>query len=103
MSVLVKDMNMPRDCEECRFSEVIDGLGCMVTHYLILRRHGQDKPNWCPLVAVPTPHGRLIDADALIMPIERSWQDAGLHGEDYRKIKRWIKNALTIIEAEENI
>ena len=23
------------------------------------------KPDWCPLVEIPTPHGRLIDADAL--------------------------------------
>jgi hypothetical protein len=21
------------------------------------------RPNWCPLVEIPTPHGRLIDAD----------------------------------------
>lgn len=42
---------------------------------------------------------RLIDADALMMPINASWRDAGLHSEDYGKIKRWIKNAPTI-EAE---
>ena len=39
---------------------------------------------------------RLIDADALMMPINASWRDAGLHSEDYGKIKRWIKNAPTI-------
>jgi hypothetical protein len=24
------------------------------------------KPLWCPLVEVPTPHGRLIDADEIV-------------------------------------
>lgn len=97
MSVLIKGMKMPKTCTMCWFSPI-----CPVWVKEVSRHKGYDDrlPN-CPLVEIPTPHGRLIDADALIMPIERSWQDAGLHGEDYRKIKRWIKNALTIIEAEE--
>lgn len=42
-------------------------------------------------------HGRLIDADALLKPVEESWKHAGLHAEDYKKIKKWIKNAPTIV------
>lgn len=101
MSILIKGMEMPRDCEECRFCEVIDGLGCMATHYLILRRHGQDKPNWCPLVAVPTPHGRLIDADALQQsigsynPVKYTYE----YGDVITVAD--IDNAPSIIEAEE--
>ena len=98
MSVLVKGMEMPRDCEECRFCEVIDGLGCMATHYLILRRHGQDKPNWCPLVAVPTPHGRLIDADELI--VFEAHVDGAQNGLRFVPAE-FIEAAPTIIEAEE--
>ena len=98
MSVLIKGMKMPRDCEECRFSEVIDGLGCMVTHYLILRRHGQVKPNWCPLVAVPTPHGRLIDADRTREEVDKD--RPGRMYEDAWALTV-MDNAPTIIEAEE--
>ena len=25
--------------------------------------YGEGRPDWCPLIEVPTPHGRLIDAD----------------------------------------
>ena len=83
MSILIKGMEMPRDCEECRFSEVIDGLGCIVTHLVILRRYGQDKPKWCPLIEVPTPHGRLIDA-----------------GELLERVEEYLNNTPSIIEAE---
>lgn len=91
MSILIKGMEMP-----------VEGLVTVNIHSDgLVYVHGAYPTELHEAVSIPTPHGRLIDADALIMPIERSWQDAGLHGEDYRKIKRWIKNALTIIEAEE--
>ena len=25
--------------------------------------YGEGRPDWCPLIEVPTPHGRLIDGD----------------------------------------
>ncbi len=28
--------------------------------------YGEGRPDWCPLIEIPTPHGRLIDADALL-------------------------------------
>ena len=27
--------------------------------------YGEGRPDWCPLIEVPAPHGRLIDADEL--------------------------------------
>ena len=27
--------------------------------------YGEDRPEWCPLIEIKTPHGRLIDADAI--------------------------------------
>ena len=55
MSVLVKGMEMPRNCYECKvWFECFD-----------------EKPPFnmiksvCPLIEIPTPHGRLIDADEL--------------------------------------
>ena len=38
----------------------------------------------------------LIDADALMKKIDQSFRDAGLHDEDYRKIKKWIAKTPTI-------
>lgn len=64
MSVLIKDMGMPNKCEECPFFDADFG-GCGVTNYFIIRKRGKGRSDWCPLVEVPTPHGRLIDADRL--------------------------------------
>lgn len=51
MGVYVKGMNMPQSCITCRME-------------CIVRLHDSTKRSKdCPLVEVPTPHGRLIDAD----------------------------------------
>lgn len=72
MSVLIKGMEMPRDCPMCPLShwnrldeftgcEVVNGKRFAVT---IDEGYAQSntRPSWCPLVEIP-PHGRLIDAD----------------------------------------
>lgn len=41
---------------------------------------------------------RLIDADVLLKRAEESFKNAGLHGEDYRKFKKWLRKAPTVSE-----
>ena len=88
MSVLIKGMEMPENCKDCRFH----GRGfCFLADL-------KDNGN-CPLVEVP-PHGRLIDADKL-----KAHHGVRV-GDNYGGIraivfKRDIDNAPTIIEAEE--
>ena len=50
-----------------------------------------------PLTEIPTPHGRLIDADSLIEYINKE-----LKGDEYiqRMFRRIVKSRPTIIEAE---
>ena len=70
MSILIKNMKMPEDCGAC---DLCTGDGeCMALYGENLWNYIPDDakyfPNdWkyekCPLVEVPTPHGRLIDAD----------------------------------------
>ena len=62
MSILIKGMEMPKDCDSCLFD---DGVHCMAYPQSedLVYDISDGKPNWCPLVPVP-PHGRLIDADA---------------------------------------
>ena len=50
MSILIKGMEMPKNCSECPL------VVCLSVE------------SDCPLVPVP-PHGRLIDADALMLKI----------------------------------
>ena len=49
------------------------------------------RPDWCPLIEVPTPHGRLIDADAI--------QDYNV--ETFGQRLLIIDTAPTVIEAED--
>lgn len=95
MSVLIKGMEMPTCCEECRFS--IDGF-CQAMEPGA--RTDDDKAqvsNWCPLVEVPK-HGRLIDADVLNLEYEVEMAD---DWKTAHEIANCVKYAPTIIEAEE--
>lgn len=68
MSVLIKGIEMPTKCEECEWSTTDRHgfFGCRLTGNIVIRKREQDRPNWCPLIPVPK-HGRLIDADALLI------------------------------------
>ena len=101
MSVLIKGMEMPRCCEECLAESVeenyygdVMSTKCPFVYKGYTRKTGRLED--CPLVEIPTPHGRLIDADALMEKmIAYGWEhpDSTVHEflED---------DAPTIIEAE---
>ena len=85
MSILIKGMEVPRNCIECRFENFNN---CDV---LDKRVESVDVPPWCPLIEVP-PHGRLIDAD----DIENITVIMNENGSGFNRI-----DAPTIIEAED--
>ena len=57
MSVLIKGMEMPKNCGECPM--ICEDDLCHITKG---GRTINERPPHCPLIEVP-PHGRLIDAD----------------------------------------
>ena len=64
MSVLIKGMEMPALCQECDL--YIEG-ACYAKGYRDYRSiMDMSKPDDCPLIEVPTPHGRLADLDKMI-------------------------------------
>lgn len=97
MSILIKDMGMPKSCEECRLYE--DGY-CFLLNNTVedsSRRHSK-----CPLVEIP-PHGRLIDADELLEHMKKihdKWKLEG-HYTPTTDDEIMTMNMPTIIEAEE--
>ena len=123
MSILIRGKEMPKSCEECPF---LDDIGpyatCTLTNeYLAL---APKTENWrlydCPLIEVPTPHGRLIDADALRKSFKESVDECDKWVDEMRKSENdeiairaeqalstfvecsiRVKNAPTIIESEE--
>ena len=109
MSVLIKGMEMPKDCKNCPF---LCDYSCRVLLF---------EPDWgksgrderCPLTPVP-PHGRLIDADALLAEYERDEKAADDHGHEFSfsfwsgnddctswwHVQQKLMDAPTVIEAE---
>lgn len=62
MSVLIRGMEMPESCEDCTFYTLRPVARCTLLGNLITS-FDDDRLSDCPMVEVPTPHGRLIDAD----------------------------------------
>ena len=68
MSYIVPQ-KMPLRCFECGhiFSSTMDGYSCKIAHRSLASEHGINvrRPDWCPLIEIHTPHGRLGDLDKL--------------------------------------
>ena len=90
MSILIKGMEMPKNCGECRLNTMYglpfacDGwcFAMSPTEPNSKSLATKTRPSWCPLIELPQ-HGRLIDRDALTLFGQIATRDA-----------------LTIIEAE---
>ena len=110
MSILIKDMDMPNACWDCEGCDGDKKNG----YFCILHKDAYDlvdidifkeKPNWCPLVEVPTPHGRLIDEKELYNKIENEFDGGCVYDvspddavSDFEEIASQYK---TVIEEEE--
>lgn len=122
MSVLVKNMKMPKDCPQCLLSSwspiTSEFLGCFAVpgkRYAVLSdkeyAESSERPDWCPLVEFPDKHGRLIDADELIDYCNNMIRIISESDDDminiitsricYASVIRQIINMTTIFEAED--
>lgn len=108
MSILVKGMNMPTECEYCGFCRYYPENGnvwCNAKNRLLKTRWREPnwmhldvkRPDWCPLVEIKTPHGRLID-EAYISRVEY-WTENGQYNVVATEFET---DAPTVIEAEED-
>lgn len=61
MSVLIKGMEMPKSCSKCDLRVIAIGLDfqCAISGETVDDYYSSRHPK-CPIVEVPTPHGRLI-------------------------------------------
>lgn len=108
MSILIKGMKMPRACQVCPLGHwnKLDKLtGCEIVRRYVpkddIEFWEKDKPSWCPLVEVPTPHGQLKDADALKVSLMFAEKTAKWAVPALRAVLMVIDEMPTIIEAEE--
>ena len=93
MSVLIKGMEMPKNCDSCPCYYETEG--AWRDECQVLRKEcaiSEERPSWCPLVEIP-PHGRLIDADAPIPLVDT-------HGKKIEvTVAHIIENNLGIVNA----
>jgi hypothetical protein len=99
MSVLIKNMEMPQKCGQCKLYHAEHPMHCMAVegHRTVGAPYGMPRPDWCPLVELPVPHGRLIDADALKTAFPTSENATNIK---VSAVRRAINRMSTIIEAE---
>lgn len=91
MAVLIEGMEMPKNCEACEIAKHFDGYQENDCPFNAFSYYD------CPLIPVP-PHGRLIDANALMGRIEH---DTPLSSTFEKIVRRYIENAPTVIPASE--
>ena len=105
MSLLIEGMKLPKNCVLCPCC-VGEGIGMGRQHYCQAIEDEPCvsetyRPKNCPLVEIPTPHGRLIDADELKKNMKNYYPSIDhLCCSQHVVTKRDIDCAPTIIEAE---
>ena len=109
MTILIKGMEMPENCGGCKFFAWKRTVGnhCAICEDITFHPTldgfdvRYDHKGDCPLVPVPTPHGRLIDADDL-QELYVNLDDLDISDYDVKitVIRQNIKDMPTIIEAE---
>ena len=113
MSVLVKGMQMPEKCGLCDLFHAESPMHCTVVkgNKTVGAPYGMHRPEWCPLVALPDKHGRLVDADEIRgrmesvfntssnLVIGHTWGEAYAGG--FSDAIDIVKDAPTIVESED--
>lgn len=105
MSVLIENMELPKNCYDCpfamqdyttlfgnNFKQTRNSYACVLTHKTIT---STKRNRFCPLILVP-PHGRLIDendffSDDIVYP-DKLFE---------KSMREFVSDMPTIIEAEE--
>lgn len=120
MSILIRSMEIPTSCGKCRFcvngfTDTAPMYECAAQSYenvsVLVESDGKPfdfRPDWCPLVEIPTPHGRLGDLDKLWDRMYNYIDNEGAkmpYGDNDFMIHRdsaceLIEDAPTVIEAE---
>lgn len=97
MSLIIKGYIIPEKCENCPCYDYIDYVcradDCFAPFDV---ENPEERSEHCPLVEIPTPHGRLIGADELTRCIERAFGDKDI----VKLVANIIERQPTIIEAE---
>lgn len=97
MSILIKNgMKLPKSCWDCEFEvPTIDHHEACILTGKSYNWGLPHRPSECPLSEVPTPHGRLIDADNLLNTAFKLVDE-----ETFRAFRQLVIDSTTIIPEE---
>ena len=100
MSILIKGMEMPENCAECpcRMIGYTQDYCNVLGKFIDFAVGSEGRREDCPLVPVP-PHGRLIDADALLASENQHYE---YHSDSFYVETRTIELAPTVIPADKD-
>lgn len=117
MSILIRGMEMPKNCNECKcgtWSNFHQTVACKVHDFDPCfkdnsREYRKKKADFCPLVEVAVPHDRLIDESNVKNAIYERLKVLRTHEAFIRKhgdidllgVMPYIEKIPTVIEAEE--
>lgn len=112
MSVLIRGLSKPENCFSCPFFDVYsqsrssgdEDYQCDLFVSLDYWQAAGKADKACPLVEISTPHGRLIDGDALENEAQMRLLECNKYDNQFQKpyeVMRAIALAPTIIESED--
>ena len=104
MSILIKGMEMPQGCYNCPLQHRgFNGSETVHYCYVIAKEVADDgeTDTDCPLIEVPTPHGRLIDADMFQQQMYERNFDGRLSECWLALVNLFLSVAPTVIEVED--
>lgn len=94
MSVLIRGLEIPKNCSECPVA--LSGKYCRINKTYTTYIKLPIRPDHCPLVELPEHYGRLIDADEL----KKTFDIIPAGKVTRASVRTTINHAATIVEAE---
>ena len=111
MGIYIKGMKMPKVCltkdgyaGSCPMERIWCAQRYAPSGYTMGKMYAdmiEKVPDWCPLVELPAPHGRLIDADNAIIDADERGYDFWVSDTDIDCAQEFLREQATVIEAEE--
>lgn len=107
MGIYIKGMEMPTNCGDCPCAHIFDSYTCRAAKRSFDKYPLENREDWCPLISVPEPHGRLIDVNKMLVELVIEGQRSKRYrlGEtwelNYEEIRSVISRLPTIIPASE--
>lgn len=101
MGLYLPTNKKPRCCQECNWFGIKDLLECDPKEFF-----GYDIPKDCPIVEVKTPHGKLVDSEAVMDDIDTCIEALSRVGITidadtlWGKLNDAMNNAEIVIKAE---